>query len=96
MPKKQKNNSLSNTDPKSIQRPKLLEVPKAAPKIVIKKESTAKKERRGSSRAERSVANAYFSEKEIGLFGNDDPIELEGDLYRFKPGVNHSFITRWV
>jgi hypothetical protein len=85
---------LSYTDPKTILRPKLLDVPRVV--LKIKQPSALKtKKQRGSSRPEKSTANAYFSEKDL-LFGEDDPVELEGDLYRFKPGIQHNFISRWV
>lgn len=28
--------------------------------------------------------------------GKDNPIVFQGELYRFKPGIQHNFITRWV
>ena len=29
-------------------------------------------------------------------FGRNDPIIQEGDIYRFKPGIENNFISRWV
>jgi hypothetical protein len=29
-------------------------------------------------------------------FGKNDPILEQGDIYRFKPGIENNFISRWV
>lgn len=38
----------------------------------------------------------YFNENEIQDFGTNDPVLLQGPLYRFKPGIENNFISRWV
>jgi hypothetical protein len=40
--------------------------------------------------------STYFNEEELKDFGKNDPVEFEGELYRFKPGIENNFIGRWV
>jgi len=32
----------------------------------------------------------------FSLFDEADPVFHEGELYRFKPGIENNFISRWV
>lgn len=45
----------------------------------------------------KSIIKSYFDKENLfELFGEDDPVTLEGELYRFKPGIENNFISRWV
>ena len=46
---------------------------------------------------ERSVISQYFDLSQgFSLFDEADPVFHEGELYRFKPGIENNFISRWV
>jgi hypothetical protein len=34
---------------------------------------------------------SYFTDEELEHFGEDDPIQLEGELNRFHPGIEYNF-----
>lgn len=55
-----------------------------------------KKQRDVSKQSQRSVLTSYFNEDELKDFGKNDPVIYEGELYRFKPGIEHNFISRWI
>ena len=46
---------------------------------------------------EKSVISQYFDLSQgFSLFGEGDPVLYEGELFRFKPGIENNFISRWV
>lgn len=48
-------------------------------------------------RNERSVISNYFDLSQgFSVFDEADPILFEGEVFRFKPGVEINFISRWV
>ena len=45
----------------------------------------------------KSTIRTYFQKENLfEVFGEHDPITLEGEIYRFKPGIENNFISRWV
>ena len=63
-----------------------------SPFTPVKQEQKAKR-----SVKDRSVISQYFDLSQgFSLFDEADPILCEGDLFRFKPGMENNFISRWV
>ena len=50
-----------------------------------------------TERREKSVIESYFDmSMGMSVFGDADPTLFEGEIYRFKPGMEMNFIPRWV
>ena len=51
------------------------------------------KEENNFHKHKKSCISEYFKNPDmIELFGNEDPVGMQGELFRFKPGVDKNFI----
>jgi len=85
-----------NFDPSSLFATPLKSSKKAAKRTEITSLAALLEKKKKSLERKRVAKKTGVIDPSLFFFGEDDPIVLEGDIYRFKPGLEHNFISRWI